>query len=81
MRFVPQFTDGQEFPHPLGKVVCIGRNYADHAKELDNPVPTEPLLFIKPSTSVVISLNRWIRRFHSVTCILKSSLRCWWVKP
>ena len=53
MRFVPQFTDGQEFPHPLGKVVCIGRNYADHAKELDNPVPTEPLLFIKPSTSVV----------------------------
>tara|TARA_R110002012_G_scaffold277655_1_gene465165 strand:- start:562 stop:1236 length:675 start_codon:yes stop_codon:yes gene_type:complete len=53
MRFVPQFTDGQEFPHTLGKVVCIGRNYAEHAKELDNPVPTEPLLFIKPSTSVV----------------------------
>ena len=53
MRFVLQFTDGQEFPHALGKVVCIGRNYADHAKELDNPVPTEPLLFIKPSTSVV----------------------------
>ena len=53
MRFVLQFTDGQEFPHTLGKVVCIGRNYADHAKELDNPVPTEPLLFIKPATSVV----------------------------
>ncbi|WP_447555232.1 fumarylacetoacetate hydrolase family protein [Vreelandella sp. EE22] len=53
MRFVPQFTDGQEFPHALGKVVCVGRNYADHAKELENPVPSEPLLFIKPSTSVV----------------------------
>ena len=53
MRFVPQFTDGQEFPHALGKVVCVGRNYADHAKELDNPVPSEPLLFIKPGTSVV----------------------------
>ncbi|PMR77199.1 fumarylacetoacetate hydrolase family protein [Billgrantia endophytica] len=53
MRFVPRFTDGQEFPHPLGKVVCIGRNYADHAKELDNPIPDEPLLFIKPATSVV----------------------------
>ncbi|MBZ0332334.1 fumarylacetoacetate hydrolase family protein [Halomonas sp. ANAO-440] len=53
MRFVPRFTDGQEFPHPLGKVVCIGRNYADHARELDNPVPSEPLLFIKPATSVV----------------------------
>ncbi|MFG6665868.1 fumarylacetoacetate hydrolase family protein [Halomonas sp. HNIBRBA4712] len=53
MRFVPQFTDGQEFPHALGKVVCVGRNYADHARELDNPVPSEPLLFIKPATSVV----------------------------
>ena len=51
MRFVPRFTDGQEFSHSLGKIVCIGRNYADHAKELDNPVPTEPLLFIKPATS------------------------------
>lgn len=53
MRFVPQFTDGQAFPYELGKVVCVGRNYADHAKELDNPVPSQPLLFIKPSTSVV----------------------------
>ncbi|HCR98608.1 MULTISPECIES: fumarylacetoacetate hydrolase family protein [Halomonas] len=53
MRLVPQFTDGQAFPHALGKVVCVGRNYADHAKELDNPVPSEPLLFIKPATSVV----------------------------
>lgn len=53
MRFVPQFTDGQTFPHPLGKIVCVGRNYADHAKELENPVPSEPLLFIKPSTSAL----------------------------
>jgi len=53
MRFVPRFTDGQAFPHALGKIVCVGRNYADHAKELDNPVPSEPLLFIKPSTSAV----------------------------
>ncbi|EPC02884.1 hypothetical protein L861_24035 [Litchfieldella anticariensis FP35 = DSM 16096] len=53
MRFVPRFTDGQEFPHALGKIVCVGRNYADHAKELNNPVPNEPLLFIKPSTAAV----------------------------
>ena len=33
---------------PVGKVVCVGRNYAEHARELNNPVPTEPLLFIKP---------------------------------
>ena len=35
------------------KVVCVGRNYADHAKELGNEVPKEPLLFLKPSTSVI----------------------------
>ena len=38
---------------PLGKVVCVGRNYADHARELNNPVPTSPVLFIKPATSLV----------------------------
>jgi 2-keto-4-pentenoate hydratase/2-oxohepta-3-ene-1,7-dioic acid hydratase in catechol pathway len=35
------------------KVVCIGRNYADHAAEMGNEVPDEPKIFIKPSTSVV----------------------------
>jgi 2-keto-4-pentenoate hydratase/2-oxohepta-3-ene-1,7-dioic acid hydratase in catechol pathway len=35
------------------KVVGVGRNYADHAAELGNEVPKEPLIFIKPSTSVI----------------------------
>jgi 2-keto-4-pentenoate hydratase/2-oxohepta-3-ene-1,7-dioic acid hydratase in catechol pathway len=35
------------------KVVCVGRNYADHAAELGNEVPKEPMLFLKPSTSVI----------------------------
>lgn len=35
------------------KVVAIGRNYADHAAELGNKVPEEPLIFLKPSTSVI----------------------------
>lgn len=35
------------------KVVCVGRNYADHAAELGNDVPKEPLLFLKPSTSII----------------------------
>jgi 2-keto-4-pentenoate hydratase/2-oxohepta-3-ene-1,7-dioic acid hydratase in catechol pathway len=35
------------------KVVCIGRNYADHAAEHGAEVPAEPLLFLKPSTSVI----------------------------
>jgi hypothetical protein len=43
----------KDFPHPLGKIVCVGRNYAEHAKELNNPVPSQPILFIKPATAAV----------------------------
>ncbi|RZA24005.1 MAG: fumarylacetoacetate hydrolase family protein, partial [Proteobacteria bacterium] len=53
MSYQHQYIDGTRIHFPLGKVVCIGRNYAEHAKELDNPIPTEPLLFIKPSSCVV----------------------------
>jgi acylpyruvate hydrolase len=35
------------------KIVCIGRNYAEHAKELQNEVPTSPLIFMKPSTALL----------------------------
>lgn len=35
------------------KLVCIGRNYAEHAQELNNPVPEEPLFFIKPDTALL----------------------------
>lgn len=35
------------------KIVCVGRNYVDHAKELGNPIPVEPLLFYKPVSSLV----------------------------
>lgn len=38
--------------------MCVGRNFADHAAELNNPVPDEPLLFIKPSTAMVPFANR-----------------------
>ena len=36
-----------------GKIVCVGRNYREHAKELGNDVPKEPLIFLKPPSSVV----------------------------
>jgi 2-keto-4-pentenoate hydratase/2-oxohepta-3-ene-1,7-dioic acid hydratase in catechol pathway len=36
-----------------GKIVCVGRNYAAHARELGNPVPERPLLFLKPPSAVV----------------------------
>jgi len=51
--FQHQTTQNQTIDLPLGKVVCVGRNYAEHAKELGNEVPTAPILFIKPATSVV----------------------------
>ena len=53
MNYQHQYVDGTTVHFPLGKVVCIGRNYAEHAAELNNPVPTEPLLFIKPGSCVV----------------------------
>jgi 2-keto-4-pentenoate hydratase/2-oxohepta-3-ene-1,7-dioic acid hydratase in catechol pathway len=49
------------------KIVCVGRNYAAHAAELGNDVPKEPLIFLKPSTSIVgpseaIVLTKYSRR-------------------
>jgi len=40
-------------PVEPSKIVCVGRNYAAHAAELGNEVPKEPLIFLKPSTSIV----------------------------
>ena len=37
----------------LTKIVCVGRNYLEHAKELGNAMPKEPLIFLKPPSSVV----------------------------
>jgi 2-keto-4-pentenoate hydratase/2-oxohepta-3-ene-1,7-dioic acid hydratase in catechol pathway len=38
---------------PRSKVVCVGRNYADHAAEMGGDTPAEPLLFLKPNTAVI----------------------------
>ena len=35
------------------KIICIGRNYAEHAKEINAAVPTEPVFFLKPDTAIV----------------------------
>jgi len=53
MSYLNRWDDGSETGLPSGKVVCVGRNYAEHAKELNNPVPTSPILFIKPKTALV----------------------------
>lgn len=46
-----QWFSGESINLPVGKAVCVGRNYAEHARELNNPVPEQPLLFIKPQTA------------------------------
>jgi 2-keto-4-pentenoate hydratase/2-oxohepta-3-ene-1,7-dioic acid hydratase in catechol pathway len=35
------------------KIICVGRNYADHARELNNDVPTEPVIFLKPDSAIL----------------------------
>jgi 2-keto-4-pentenoate hydratase/2-oxohepta-3-ene-1,7-dioic acid hydratase in catechol pathway len=39
----------------VGKIVCVGRNYSEHAKELGNEVPDKPVLFLKPSSAIIYS--------------------------
>jgi 2-keto-4-pentenoate hydratase/2-oxohepta-3-ene-1,7-dioic acid hydratase in catechol pathway len=48
-------ADGLELLAPAApsKVICVGRNYREHAAEFDNEVPAEPLLFMKPPSSVI----------------------------
>jgi 2-keto-4-pentenoate hydratase/2-oxohepta-3-ene-1,7-dioic acid hydratase in catechol pathway len=40
-------------PCAPSKIVCVGRNYVEHAKEFNSPVPTEPLIFLKPPSSLI----------------------------
>lgn len=42
------------------KIICVGRNYIDHINELANQKPTEPVLFMKPDTSVLIKGNLFV---------------------
>lgn len=47
-------ADHRALPPTPGKVVCVGRNYRAHAAELGNEVPSEPLLFFKPSSCLAV---------------------------
>jgi len=37
------------------KIICIGRNYVEHARELNNPLPEKPVFFLKPDTSIILN--------------------------
>ena len=53
--FEPMPLNAAELMPPVtpSKIICVGRNYCDHAKELGNEVPAEPLLFFKPPSSLL----------------------------
>ena len=55
VKFRPAALDRLSLLPPVrpSKIVCVGRNYRDHATELGNDLPTEPLLFLKPPSSLV----------------------------
>jgi len=40
------------------KIVCVGRNYREHAAELGNEVPAEPLIFLKPPSALIAHMDR-----------------------
>jgi 2-keto-4-pentenoate hydratase/2-oxohepta-3-ene-1,7-dioic acid hydratase in catechol pathway len=46
-----RLTSGRHLP--IGKILCIGRNYSDHIKELGNATPEAPVIFMKPASSVI----------------------------
>ena len=53
---------------PVGKIVCIGRNYVEHIKELGNPVPDQPVIFIKPASSILADGGTVVIPPHSSDC-------------
>jgi 2-keto-4-pentenoate hydratase/2-oxohepta-3-ene-1,7-dioic acid hydratase in catechol pathway len=60
------------------KIICIGRNYAEHAKEMKSDVPTEPVYFMKPDTSLLKEADFYFPEFttdlhHEIELVLKIS--------
>lgn len=46
---------------PIGKIICLGRNYTEHAKEMGTEIPTTPILFLKPSSAIIYNGEDIIR--------------------
>ncbi|MDR3272287.1 MAG: fumarylacetoacetate hydrolase family protein [Flavobacteriaceae bacterium] len=69
------------------KIICIGRNYKEHAKELNNEIPQEPVLFLKPDTAVIRSGSElYIPEFtqdlhHEVEVLVKISKVGKYIQP
>lgn len=58
----------EEHSLPVGKIVCIGRNYAEHARELNNPIPDQPVIFIKPASAILADGGTIVIPTYSSDC-------------
>lgn len=68
------------------KIICIGRNYAEHAKELGNAVPQRPVIFLKPDTAVLKGNDFYLPEFsqdihHEVEVLAKISKGGKYIQP
>lgn len=59
---------GTSSGYPVGKIVCVARNYVDHIRELNNAIPDEPVLFTKPATSIVADGGQIVIPSYSNDC-------------
>ncbi|MDB2384547.1 fumarylacetoacetate hydrolase family protein [Endozoicomonas sp.] len=57
MKYRHRWANGDRINLPAGKAVCVGRNYAEHIYELNNSLPEDPVLFIKPNTALCHAEN------------------------
>lgn len=53
MKFISIINSDKKYA--VGKIVCVGRNYAEHAKELGNEIPAKPVVFLKPTSALIYS--------------------------
>ena len=51
MNAVTLLPSGKKYP--VGKILCLGQNYADHAREMGSSAPSSPIIFLKPSTAII----------------------------
>ncbi|PTY37387.1 hypothetical protein BGP77_12820 [Saccharospirillum sp. MSK14-1] len=73
--YAHRWHSGDAIELPVGKAVCVGRNYAEHARELNNPIPEQPLLFHKPASAFCelagqLSLTRATLHFETELALL-----------
>lgn len=57
-----------------GKIVCLGRNYVDHIKELGNEIPSSPVIFIKPASSILADGGQIVIPDYSSDCHYEAEL-------